>query len=297
MNAACDRRTLLVRLSDQRYCPSISFIHDMEAAITKFEDAHPVTAMLRRPGLERHVRNAFRMTRRSEVARLFNRMEFPKERFDLLVTTVMSFRELWMLGGRDLSRVADKRICFITEIWPRDVRLFGAYRDVLKQFDAVFVMNSSVLEALRREVGPQVHWMPAGVDTLMFLPEHGASRPTDVLSIGRRSTRHHAELLELVAQRRLTYMYDTMSGGRVENWREHRLLLAQQIGQSAFFIAHRAKFDQPDETTRAAPATRRCHSRRRSAEDHHHRQQKSHRHLPDRLRDCTGGAVRATDRF
>lgn len=251
MTAASDRRTLLVRLSDQRYCPSISFVHDMEAAITKLENAEPVSAVLRRPGIERHVRNAFRLTRRPEVARLSNRIEFPKEHFDLLVTTMMSFRELWMLGGQDLSRVAGKRICFITEIWPRDVRLFGAYRDVLKQFDAIFVMNSSVLEPLRAEVGPKVHWMPAGVDALMFLPEYGASRPTDVFSIGRRSTRHHAELLELVAQRRLTYMYDTMSGGRVENWREHRLLLAQQIAQSSFFIAHRAKFDQPDETTNA----------------------------------------------
>jgi hypothetical protein len=97
-----------------------------------------------------------------------------------------------------------------------------------------------------------------GVDALRFAPvSASAERSIDVCGIGRRSDVTHAALMEFARRDGRFYYYDTMrrsggarSGGAAVTFgvidaKEHRLLLANLLKRSKYFIANRAWADSP----------------------------------------------------
>jgi len=74
---------------------------------------------------------------------------------------------------------------------------------------------------------------------MMARPAPGASnRNIDVYSFGRRSAAIHEQLLDMAEQNPdFLYVYDTIRGGKVGNWREHRMLTAAMMKNSKYFIA------------------------------------------------------------
>jgi len=97
--------------------------------------------------------------------------------------------------------------------------------------------------------------MPQGVDTLRFCPwPDPPPRSIDVCNIGRRSPVTHEKLLEQARQGRIFYYYDTVKPAakqvtfRVSSGSEHRLLLANLLKRSRYFIANRARANQPELT-------------------------------------------------
>jgi hypothetical protein len=93
-------------------------------------------------------------------------------------------------------------------------------------------------------------------DVLRFSPHPSPPpRAIDVCNIGRRSPVTHAALTQLARERRLFYYYDTVraSGKRgkqmtfsVNNASEHRLLLASLLQRSRYYVANRARINEPE---------------------------------------------------
>jgi hypothetical protein len=94
------------------------------------------------------------------------------------------------------------------------------------------------------------------VDVLRFAPWPKAPRRAiDVCNLGRRSPVTHEALLRLARERRIFYYYDTVrasgAGGkqmtfRVGNASEHRLLLASLLQRSRYYLANRARVNEPE---------------------------------------------------
>jgi hypothetical protein len=106
--------------------------------------------------------------------------------------------------------------------------------------------------------GRPCSYLPLAADVLRFAPVSGeAPRPIDVCNIGRRSPVTHAALLELAKQRSIFYFYDTVAASgddrrqrtfRVDEPAEHRLLLASLLQRSRYYIANRARVNEPEFT-------------------------------------------------
>ncbi len=91
----------------------------------------------------------------------------------------------------------------------------------------------------------------------LLLPPRPSARTIDVCNIGRRSPVTHEGFLDLARQRRIFYFYDTVraSGPRgkqltfhVGNAADHRLLLANVLRRTRFFLAYRGRVNEPEQT-------------------------------------------------
>jgi hypothetical protein len=88
------------------------------------------------------------------------------------------------------------------------------------------------------------------------MPEN-PPRTIDVCNIGRRSAVTHAALKRLATERRIFYYYDTVAASgherrqrsfHVDDPAEHRLLLANLLQRSRFFVANRALVNEAEIT-------------------------------------------------
>ncbi len=159
-------------------------------------------------------------------------------------------------GWRERCRVA---ACYLVEAW--DGGLPTYLLELLEGFDHVFVGVRDTTEKTARIVGRPCSYLPMGVDTLRFRPADAeAPRAIDVCGIGRRSKVTHEALVRLAREKGLFYYYDTVFQAsiargvakqitfQVTDHREHRLLLANLLKRSRYFIANRAHADQPSWT-------------------------------------------------
>jgi Glycosyl transferases group 1 len=143
--------------------------------------------------------------------------------------------------------------CFIAEAWDR--LLPGYLLELLSEFDHVFIAAQHAVPTISRMIGRPCSYMPHGVDTLRFCPwPDPPARTIDVCNIGRRSPITHKALLEAARQGRIFYYYDTVKPGakqvtfRVGSGAEHRLLLANLLKRSRYYIANRARANEPELT-------------------------------------------------
>lgn len=250
------RRSVVIGLSSRQSWPAHSTIFEQEAAIAVAESAPIVPILAKQSRLfgaeERLSRNAVRVTNAGWLAGRLREPTAIEGRYDLAVTVVMSFRDLWPLAGLDLRAMAAHRLCFIAEIWPEDVRHFAMYKRVLDQFDHVFTSCGATVPVLRAELDVPVDWMPSGTETVLHLPAEDQERGLDVMSIGRRCPVQHRDLYEAARRRHLSYTFDSLTGLSLDNWAEHRFNLAEQTKRARLYVAHRAKFDHPEETGSAS---------------------------------------------
>jgi hypothetical protein len=145
--------------------------------------------------------------------------------------------------------------CFVQEVWESGIHTETLA--LLAAFDRLYVGTAHAANALARKTGRPCTYMPCGVDALQFSP-HPAwpLRSIDVCGIGRRSEITHQALLQAARERGLFYYYDTIrSSGvvaadrqstfRVSNPTEHRLLYSNLLKRSRYFIANRARANEP----------------------------------------------------
>lgn len=139
-------------------------------------------------------------------------------------------------GWRQRCRRA---VCFLLEAWSTTVARDADYYRLLSEFDAVYLFTPASAAALRAVGVPEPRFLAAGTDALVFAPRSPMqARPLDVLSYGRTSPAVHHQLLEIVGDDDLTYVYDTHTDGAVLDFPEHRLLQASLMKRSSYFIAH-----------------------------------------------------------
>ncbi len=146
-----------------------------------------------------------------------------------------------------------KAVCYIVEAWAH--MLPGYLLELLSEFDHVFINAQHVLEPVSKMIGRPCSYMPQGVDALRFCPWPAPPpRTIDVCNIGRRSPVTHEKLLEAARKGRIFYYYDTVKPSakqvtfRVSSGPEHRLLLANLLKRSRYFIANRARANEPEVT-------------------------------------------------
>jgi hypothetical protein len=129
---------------------------------------------------------------------------------------------------------------------------------LLSRFDRIYVSTLHSVDGLARLTGRPCTYLPPGVDALRFAPyPDPPPRGIDVCGIGRRSDVTHRALLEAARERGLFYYYDTVRGSgagarqisfEVANPAEHRLVYSQLLKRSRYFIANRARANEPEMT-------------------------------------------------
>jgi hypothetical protein len=153
----------------------------------------------------------------------------------------------------DWRKRCRKAVCFIVEAWAE--MLPGYLLELLSEFDHVFIAAQHVIGTVSKLIGRPCTYMPQGVDALRFCPwPDPPVRSIDVCNIGRRSPVTHGKLLEHARQGRIFYYYDTIKPAakqvtfHVSSGPEHRLLLANLLKRSRYFIANRSRANQPELT-------------------------------------------------
>ncbi len=149
-----------------------------------------------------------------------------------------------------------KAACFVSELWVQ--QLPGYLLELLAEFDHVFLGVRHPVADVARITGRPCTYLPLAADVLRFAPGPEApARTIDVCNIGRRSATTHAALVALARRRRIFYFYDTVAASgadrrqrtfRVDDPDEHRLLLASVLQRSRYYIANRARVNEPEFT-------------------------------------------------
>ncbi|MBE9115731.1 glycosyltransferase family 1 protein [Lusitaniella coriacea LEGE 07157] len=139
-----------------------------------------------------------------------------------------------------------KAICYLEEIWLKDIPVFQPFLKLLHDFDCIFLGVRDSLAEVERITKRPCTYLPAGIDAVKFCPyPNPPSRCIDVLNMGRRSPMTHNILLQAFEQEKIFYFYDTAKSFSVYNPQEHRTLLSQTIARSRYFIVNRAKVNEP----------------------------------------------------
>jgi len=181
--------------------------------------------------------------------------------YDLFLPVFNNAYELFALnaipGWRKRCRFA---ACYVSEIW---LQHFPRYLiELLAQFDRVYLGSVSPVAEVARTSGRPCAYLPLATDALLFSPYPNPPPWTiDVCGIGRRSAVTHAALLAAARERGLFYYFDSVRTRGPEvvdssrqitfsvlNHAEHRFLLANLLKRSRYYIANRARANEPDMT-------------------------------------------------
>jgi hypothetical protein len=143
---------------------------------------------------------------------------------------------------KDLRRRCRKAVCMFVELWTSHCDQYRRSLDLLREleFDHVFLHHRSCLRELGLATGRPCSFLPLGVDCLRFTPEPGGPvRSIDCYSMGRRSETTHRALLEKARDRDFFYLYDTVGKFTFNNWLEHRLLTANLMKRTRYFLSYK----------------------------------------------------------
>lgn len=146
----------------------------------------------------------------------------------------------------ELSRIHDWRgrskvaVAYLFELWSSTLEQDREYLKLLDQFDHVFLLHSACIPRLAQYTRTPCSFLATGVDGLITTPfVSPVERVVDVYSYGNRAAKVHQHLLRLAEERDFFYLYDTLAStdSRVKDWYEHRLLLANIIRRTRYFMA------------------------------------------------------------
>jgi hypothetical protein len=139
-----------------------------------------------------------------------------------------------------------KAVCLIDEMWAKQIGHYKNYIRMLTEFDLVVLYYSMSIEPLNQRIGNKGLFIPPGVDTLRFCPwPDPPERSIDVYSMGRRSAVSHHALLNMAKEEDIFYVHDSTSADRVLDPAEHRVLFANFLKRSRYFIVNPGLIDQP----------------------------------------------------
>jgi Glycosyl transferases group 1 len=145
----------------------------------------------------------------------------------------------------ELTRIPNWRgrckiaVAYLFELWSSTLEQDRRYLKLLDQFDHVFLLHSASIPRLPSYTRAPCSFLPTGVDCTIASPcPSPPDRVVDVYSIGNRAAQLHRQLVAMTERRGLFYLYDSLSStdSQVKDWREHRLLLANIIKRSRYFM-------------------------------------------------------------
>ena len=170
--------------------------------------------------------------------------------YDLFFAVCQFPSELLMVNAvKGWKENCNTSICFLSEIWLKDMHDYKSSLKVLSDFDYVLTNCSQSVRRINEVIRGKCLYFPPGIDAILFCPyPEPPQRVIDVLSIGRRSEKTHKALLRMVKENKMFYTYDTINDYHVFNTEEHRQLLANKAKRSWYFIVNPGKIDNHDET-------------------------------------------------
>lgn len=179
------------------------------------------------------------------VKSLINQKIQVDKEYDLFFFFCQSIEDILVLnsikGWREKCRHA---VCWLDEIWAKDIDNCRVQLQLLKKFDNIYMNFSSSIHPVANIVQQPFYALPYGIDAIKFCPNtNNFERSVDVLNIGRRSAVTHNSLLQLVEQKNLFYIYDTIKELYMVDYRGHRSLYTNLIKRSRYMIVNKAKFD------------------------------------------------------
>lgn len=251
-------------LSMRRLADLVAFClqYELEDVVAEVTGADRVDAG-NRPSLERS-RRAYKLARFATGSRRFARGWTPRPStvrlqrdYELFFPVFNHVHELYALAAvPDWRRRCRVAACFVNELWAH--LLPGYLLELLAEFDHVFVGVRHIVADVERIVGRPCTYLPLAADVLRFAPpSERADRAIDVCNIGRRSPVTHEALLRLAREGRGFYYYDTVAASgagqkqrtfHVDEPAAHRLLLANILKRSRYFIANRGRVNEPEFT-------------------------------------------------
>jgi len=225
-------------------------VYEFERVIADCDDVDILAP--RRPagdhesGWRRHVRKLLRLR-----APLIDHDVHADKDYDLFVAFVRSENDLRYVervaGAHDRCRVS---VCVLDELRPDAIGTWPRSGEVFGRFDCLFSGIQDSVEPLRRATGRPCHFLPGGVDALKFCPYPGnPPRGIDVYAMGRRPQGMHRALLSRAGAGEIFYLYDTVSNFKIDDPDEHRLVLANLIKRTRYFITFPPKFDRVGEAS------------------------------------------------
>ncbi|WP_204141721.1 glycosyltransferase [Halomicronema sp. CCY15110] len=181
------------------------------------------------------------------------------ESYDFFFATLNNVFELFtlMVLG-DWRKKCDKAACYITEVRVNDFPECEYLLDFLRDFDHIFLGTRQCVDEVASLTGRPCSYLPISADTLRFRPFNLQSRPAiDCANLGRRSAITHQALMDYTQSQNLFYYYDTASISNVVNAKqqqtfvvkdpaEHRMLLANILKNSCYFIANRSRANETE---------------------------------------------------
>ncbi len=170
--------------------------------------------------------------------------------YDLFFFVCQSIQDILVLnsikGWREKCRYA---VCWLDEMWAKDIERWLGQLQILKHFDHVFMNLSGSVNQLAEIIQRPCHFLTFGVDAVKFYPHLlDTNRCIDVYSIGRRSAVTHKTLLELAQSEHFFYVYDTIKDLYMVDYQEHRNLYRNFVKRSRYMIVNKAKFDLNGQT-------------------------------------------------
>jgi len=171
-----------------------------------------------------------------------------KGQYDILFTICGYPQDLIMFNAvsnlRDICRTS---VCLLDELWINEMVKHRHFLRILAKFDVVMLYYSQSVKPLSEIIERRCIFLPPGVDAISFCPNpNPPERVIDVYSIGRRSEITHQRLLDMVRERGLFYLHDSMGGSQAINSKEHRALFANVAKRSRYFIVNPGKIDEPN---------------------------------------------------
>lgn len=228
--------------------------YELENIVTSMDDAEILTPTYVRPRKSKWEGGFRRILERAFGIRYYSRpwkvkpICSSRNRYEVLFAFCQEVNDLRHLecfsNWKNSARIT---ACWVDELWLDYAKAFPKQVDLVRQFDFVFMNFRETCDFLRQQGINAIH-VPPGVDSLRFSPyPDPPTRVIDVLSMGRKAERTHESLLRHAEQGRF-YVYDTSNLPNVSSASDHRLMMANNIKRSKFFLVQKAKADEPNQT-------------------------------------------------
>jgi len=170
--------------------------------------------------------------------------------YDLFVAICQFPSDLLSLNAIEgWRRRCQTSLCWLTEFWAGEMHKWKGHLNILSQFDYVVIPSMGSVQPVKDVIGERCVYISAGIDAIKFCPcPNPPLRSIDVYSLGRKSPVTHQALLDMAAQGRIFYIYDTIPSMQTFYPQQHRSLVANIAKRSRYFLANVAKINYRSET-------------------------------------------------
>jgi hypothetical protein len=177
-----------------------------------------------------------------------------ERRYELFLPVFTHPHELFALASiPDWRKRCRLAACYIVEMWQHELPKY--LLELLCEFDHIFLGVQHPIDEVARITGRPCSYLPLAADVMRFAPyPQFPERVIDICNIGRRSSVTHEAVIAHAADAKLFYYYDTIAASgsdhmqrtfHVQNPAEHRLLLANLLKRTRYYVANRARANDP----------------------------------------------------